>query len=184
MAACASAGNKIDSSYISNIDHDSVRALKPGDIIVLHGYTDSGNDFKLKIQSHHILKADGYEGHILECSSDDTVYFDLEGDKILVSVVEKDLDFKTLGVGENKLDKIDAREKGAIYFEDKKFKYYDSDEATWYENGNEDEEVYYWEFLYDNSDFEILIMYFEDADEYIVELIEELDLSEISIQRK
>jgi Fe-S cluster biosynthesis and repair protein YggX len=184
LAACASAGSKIDGRHISNIDYDSIKGLEPGDTIVLHGYADSGNDLEVKIQAHHLLKSNGSESHILECSSDETVYVDLEGNKIFVWVVEKDLDLKTLGVNEKKLDKIDAREKGALYYEDKKFTYHDSDEATWFENGSEDEGVYYWEFFYDNSDTEIFILYFEDTDEYMVELIEELDLNEISINRK
>ena len=162
---------------------DSVKGLSPGDVIVLHGYTDSGKDLELKIKAHHILKGSGYESHIFDCSSDETIYIDLEKDKVIVSVVEKDVDLNAVGLSENKLDKIDAKEKGSISYDGKEFNYFDSDEAAYYENGEEDEKVYYWEFDTTDGDYTLQVIYFDEEEEYVVELLEELDLNEISIKR-
>ncbi len=181
LTACASAGSRIGGPRPDTIDPEAVRGLKPSDTIVLYHYTDSGDDLEVKIQAHHVLKGDGFESHILECSPDETIYVDLEDDRVFVSAVEKDLDLDTLGIGENKLDRIDTREKGSIVYQGQRFKYTDSDTATYYENGTEDETVYYWEFDAVGDDRALLVIYFEDDDAYAVELIEELDPDEISM---
>ncbi len=159
---------------------DTVKELSPGDVIVLHGYADSGKDLEVKIKAHHILKGHGYESHIFDCSPDETVYIDLEKDKVIISAVQKEIDLEATGLGENELDEIDVKEKGSISYDGKEFNYYDSDEATYYENGKEDEKVYYWEFNTADGDNTLQVTYFDDGEEYLVELLEELDLNEVS----
>ncbi len=127
----------------------------PGGMVQLSRIGEGLDDYDVSILSKHIYRQGESTWYELEGDKgDEKVWIEFEeDDELEISLKQKELKFRDLGIKKSDLERIDDEEEGYLNYEGEKFYYEDSDEAIFYRNGIEEkaEKYYYWDFENDDG---------------------------------
>ena len=133
-----------DALHIVNVDK--------GGIFQIRGIGKDLEDMTLKVMTKHLYQQGDYYWWELECDKGggEKVWIEVEDDDdTIVSIVLEKLKLVDIGVTPDELVKIDDEESGTVIYNNKRYNYEDSDEATFYRycDDKKPEKFYYWDFI-------------------------------------
>lgn len=137
-------------------DELRIENVEAGGMIHISGIGEEMEEFDVSILAKHLYRDEGSSWYELEGESvKGKVWIDLEeGDALSLSITLKKVKLRDIGLSKKDLKQIDHDEEGEVRFEGETYYYEDSDEATFYRNGDESqgERYYYWDFENDDED--------------------------------
>ncbi|MFQ5542882.1 MAG: DUF4178 domain-containing protein [Nitrospiria bacterium] len=137
-------------------DELRIENVAAGGMVHVSGIGPDMDEFDVTILAKHLYREGGASWHELEGEAGHgKVWIDLEeDDELELSITLKKMKLRDIGLSKKLLKKIDDDEEGQLTYEGETYYYEDSDEATFYKNGDEatGERFYYWDFENDDGD--------------------------------
>ncbi len=161
-----------------------IENVAAGGMIHVSGIGAEMEEFDVSILAKHLYRDEGSSWYELEGESiNGKVWIDLEeGDDLALSITLKKVKLRDIGLSKKDLKQIDDDEEGKVRFEGQTYNYEDSDEATFYRNGDESqgERYYYWDFENDDEDKFIGVEKWADGS-YDVSYSEEIEAHQLTV---
>jgi len=165
-------------------DELRIENVGAGGMIHISGIGAEMEEFDVSILAKHLYRDEGSSWYELEGESiNGKVWIDLEeGDDLVLSITLKKVKLRDIGLSKKDLKRIDDDEEGEVRYEGQTYFYEDSDEATFYRNGDESqgERYYYWDFENDDEDKFIGIEKWADGS-YDVSYSEEIESHQVTV---
>jgi len=137
-------------------DELRIENVAAGGMIHVSGIGPEMDEFDVTILAKHLYREGGSYWYELEGESGQgKVWIDLEeDDDLALAITLKKMKLRDVGLSKSQLKQVDENEKGELRYEGETFYYEDSDDATFYKNGDESrgEPFYYWDFENDAGD--------------------------------
>ena len=137
-------------------DELRIENVAAGGMIHVSGIGENMDEFDVTVLAKHLYREGGSSWYELEGEAGHgKVWIDLEeDDELELSITLKKMKLRDAGLSKKSLQQIDDDEEGKLSYEGETYYYEDSDEATFYKNGDEanGERFYYWDFENDDGD--------------------------------